>query len=112
MTMMKEAKRLIEPPRVSEVLRRHFFTYKGVTQEKLAEAMQVSRHSVSELMNDRRTVTASMALRLAHVLGTDPEFWLNLQQAHDLYQARVELGHELEKLVPLRQPMAESDVVR
>jgi antitoxin HigA-1 len=110
--MMKEMRGLIEPPRVSAVLRRHFLGLEGVTQESLAEAMRVSRHSINELMNDKRTVTAPMALRLARVLGTDPEFWLNLQQACDIFDARAQLGPDLEQLTPLRASRDENEIVQ
>src|SRR5947209_1901266 len=76
-----------EPPKVSDVLRAHFLQLEGVTQDKLAAALGVSRHSVNELMNDRRGVTAPMAWRLAHVLGTDPHFWMNLQIERDLFES-------------------------
>lgn len=109
---MKETDRLHEPPRISEVLRTHFLTIEGVTQDRLAQAMGVSRHSINELMNDRRSITAPMALRLGRVLGTDPEFWLNLQQARDLFEARRDLGEELGDLTILRASVTEADVVR
>lgn len=110
--MTKETNRLLEPPRVSAVLREHFLCLDGVTQEGLAEAMGVSRHSINELMNDRRTLTAPMALRLARVLGTDAEFWLNLQQAYDLFWACEELASELQSLTPLRRRVEEADIVK
>lgn len=109
---MKEMNRLPEPPRVSEVLRAHFLTVEGVTQDRLAQAMGVSRHSINELMNDRRSITAPMALRLARVLGTDPEFWLNLQQARDLFEARREFDDALARLTVLRRKVSENDIVR
>ena len=108
---MKETNRLPEPPRVSEVLRAHFLTIEGITQDRLAQAMGVSRHSINELMNDRRSITAPMALRLARVLGTDPEFWLNLQQSRDLFEARLDLADTLSDLSVLRQAVGEEDVV-
>jgi addiction module HigA family antidote len=110
--MRKETTGLIEPPKVSAVLRQHFLCLDGVTQENLAETMGVSRHSINELMNGKRTITAPMALRLARVLGTDAEFWLNLQQACDLFDARKQLGSELEGLTPLRVACDESEVVQ
>lgn len=42
---------------------------------------------LNEIMNGRRGVTPSTALRLAKALGTTPEFWLNGQLALDLYRA-------------------------
>jgi addiction module HigA family antidote len=101
-----------EPPKVAEVLRRHFLRLDGVTQERLGEALGVSRHSVNELMNGRRAVTAVMALRLARVLGTDPEFWMNLQQNWDLHQARRDHGAAIEKLKMLRAEQGFDEVAR
>ncbi len=109
---MRETSHSPEPPRVSDVLRAHFLTLDGITQDRLAHAMGVSRHSINELMNDRRSITAPMALRLAHVLGTDAEFWLNLQQARDLFDARNDLGSNLGGLTVLRAPVGEDEVVR
>ena len=64
----------------------------GISQEKLADAMGVSRLTINEIVNEKRTVTAEMALKLSKALGTDPEFWLNLQQRMDLCRARTKLG--------------------
>jgi addiction module HigA family antidote len=102
----------LEPPKVSDVLRAHFLQLKGITQDKLAAALGVSRHSVNELMNDRRTVTAPMAVRLGRVLGTDPHFWMNLQAERDLFEAQRDLRDEILALEPLLQTKDESDVVR
>jgi addiction module HigA family antidote len=78
------------------------FGGKKITQDRLAKALAVSRLSVNQIINGRRSITADMALRLAHVLGTTPEFWLNLQRDIDLYEARIGLGKELERLEVLR----------
>jgi addiction module HigA family antidote len=65
--------------------------------------MCVSRLSVNQLVNDKRAVTAEMALRLAKVLGTAPEFWLNLQRAVDLHKAKSALAGKLEQMPVLRK---------
>jgi addiction module HigA family antidote len=64
----------------------------GISQEKLADAMGVSRLTINEIVNEKRNVTAEMALKLSRALGTDPQFWLNLQQSVDLCRARTKLG--------------------
>jgi addiction module HigA family antidote len=64
----------------------------GITQDRLAKALGVSRLTINEIVNEKRTVTADMALKLAKALGTDPEFWLNLQQGFDLARARARCG--------------------
>ena len=44
-------------------------------------------------------VARDTALRLARFFGNSPEFWLNLQQLHDLSKARIELGKTIEREV-------------
>jgi addiction module HigA family antidote len=58
----------------------------GLTQGALAEAMGVQRKHVNELCNNRRNVTVATALILARVFGNSPEFWLNVQRRHDLWE--------------------------
>ena len=54
---------------------------------ELAARIHVSYPRVNELVHGKRGVTPDTALRLSRLLGTSPEFWLNLQLAHDLWQA-------------------------
>lgn len=75
---------------------------KKITQELLADAMRVSRFSINQIINGRRSVTAEMALRLAKALGTTPEFWLNLQREVDLHESRTKLKEKLERIEVLR----------
>jgi len=75
----------------------------GISQDQLAAAMGVSRLTVNEIVNEKRTVTAEMALKLSRALGTDPQFWLNLQQDLDLSRARAKLGN-LSEVTVLRRP--------
>ena len=74
------------------VLRMEIEERLGISQEQLASALGVSRLTINEIVNEKRTVTAEMALRLAKALGTDPYLWLNLQQDVDLAKARAKLG--------------------
>jgi addiction module HigA family antidote len=86
-----------------EVLRERVLIPLGITQEHLAEALQVSRFSVNQIVNGRRAVTADMALRIARVTDTSPEFWLNLQRDVDIYEARRAIGPVVLKLKALQR---------
>jgi antitoxin HigA-1 len=79
-----------------------------ITQDQLATAMRVSRYSINQLVNDRRAVTADMALRLAKATSTSPEFWLALQRNVDLERARRRLSRrkELEYVQVIRRPVS------
>lgn len=58
----------------------------GMTQVELAERIRVPYVRVNEIVNGKRRVTPSTALRLAKAFGTSPNFWLNGQLALDLYR--------------------------
>jgi antitoxin HigA-1 len=63
--------------------------------------MGVSRLTVNEIANDRRTVTAEMALRLEAVTRISAGMWLDLQRAVDLHHARLALSETLQRLSPI-----------
>jgi antitoxin HigA-1 len=106
------SKRLISAPPIGpgEVLRKHILAGSGITQEKLADAMQVSRFSVNQIVNGRRAVTAEMAVRLSRVTSTTPEFWLRLQRERDIYDAMLKIGDELSRLPVLRQEKSDAEL--
>jgi addiction module HigA family antidote len=56
-----------------------------------AEACGVSRKHMSGIVNGHVSITAEMAARLAVALGTTAQYWLNLQNAVDLYDAEKHL---------------------
>ena len=93
-----------KPTTVGEILTAEFLEPMGLTQTELAKAMGVQVRLVNELCRGRRAVTADTALMLARVFGTSAEFWLNAQQATDLWEAmhdekrrqRVERAHPLQ----------------
>jgi antitoxin HigA-1 len=58
-----------------------------LTQEQLALKLGVHRRTINQLVNDKRRITADMALRLGKFTRTSPEMWLNLQNAVDLWDA-------------------------
>ncbi len=87
------------PVSPGEVLREDFLDELELTQEQLAEAIGVHRTTVNEVLNGRRAITPEMALRLGHAFSTTPEYWMNLQKAVEIYDARHStVVREIEKL--------------
>lgn len=76
------------PTHPGEMLRAEFLQPLGLTQRELAKRLGVSYPRVNELVQGHRGVTPDTALRLERLLGMDAQFWLNLQLAWDLYQAK------------------------
>jgi addiction module HigA family antidote len=74
----------------------------GLTQDALAKRLGVSRRAVNEIINERRSVSAEMSLRLAKLTGTSAEFWLNLQNNVDIAKAISSIRSELERIKPLQ----------
>ena len=76
------------PIHAGEILLEEFLKPMGLTQRDLADAIHVPYQRVNELVNRRRGVTPSTALRLARFFGTTAGFWMNLQLRWDLYHAQ------------------------
>jgi len=77
------------PTTPGEILREEFLKPLKLTQTRLASHLGCDVKVVNRILNGRSSVTATMALRLSAALGTTPEFWLNAQQAVDLYHAAL-----------------------
>jgi addiction module HigA family antidote len=76
-----------KPASIGELLIEEFLTPLDLTQAALADAMGVTRQTVSDLCRGRRAVTVHTALMLGRALGTSAEFWLNAQRRIDLWNA-------------------------
>jgi antitoxin HigA-1 len=90
------------PP--GEMLLEEFLKPLGLTQAEFAERIGVSYVRLNEIVNGRRSVTPSTALRLAKALGTTPDFWLSSQLAIDLYRVSHDENElrELEGIEPIQ----------
>ncbi|MDA2924411.1 HigA family addiction module antitoxin [Acidobacteria bacterium AH-259-A15] len=77
-----------EPTHPGEMLLEEFLKPMDLSQRDLADAIRVPYQRVNELINKKRGVTPSTALRLAKFFGNSPGFWMNLQLRWDLYQAQ------------------------
>ena len=89
------------PTHPGEMLREDFLPDYELTVSGLAEAIGVSRQSINELLRECRAVSPEMALRLARLFGNSPEFWLNAQQAVDLWDAAQAIKKEIHKIRPI-----------
>lgn len=74
-----------QPVSVGEMMITEFLEPLNLTQDGLAKVMMVSRKTVNELCNNKRTITVDTALILAKVFGNSPDFWLNLQKRNDIW---------------------------
>ena len=73
----------------------------GLTASALAAALGVSRQTIHELLREERAITPLMALRLSRLFGNSAAFWLNVQQARDLWESEQGYHAELMRIQPL-----------
>jgi addiction module HigA family antidote len=80
----------------------------GVTLTEFARQIDVPPNRISQIIAGKRAVTGDTALRFGHWFGTDPQFWLNLQSAHEIRIAEEKAGREIARL-PVRTGTARPD---
>jgi len=80
------------PPHPGEVLRELCLEPLELSVTRAAEALGVSRKTLSAILNGRAGISPEMAIRLSKAFGTSPESWLNQQVQYDLWVAEKSLG--------------------
>ena len=85
-----------EPTHPGEMLLEEFLGPMGITQRELATSIHVPYQRINEIVNKKRGITPSTALRLAKFFGMTEDSWLNLQLRWDLYRAKQIESDELE----------------
>ena len=88
-----------------EVLMDEFLRPMGMSQYRLAQAIDVPESRINAIVKGRRAITADTDLRLCRFFGLSEGFWLRMQASHDLKQAKQALGSVLSAIEPI-QPMA------
>jgi antitoxin HigA-1 len=73
-----------------EILAEEYLKPLGLSASALAQAIDVPANRISDIVRQRRDVSADTAIRLGRYFDVDPRFWLNLQAAHDLSLAESE----------------------
>ena len=73
----------------------------GLSQAQFARAIGVSAMRISHIVNGSRPVTAELALLFGRAFKQSPQYWLNLQSAHDLKTAQRTIGAQLRGVRPL-----------
>ena len=89
------------PTHPGEVLLEEFMKPMGLSQRDLADSIHVPYQRINEIINGRRGVTPSTALRLSKFFGVSPDFWMNLQLRWDLYFAQQSEADDLKTIKPV-----------
>ena len=91
-----------EPTHPGEMLLEEFLSPMGITQKELANSIHVPYQRINEIINRKRGITPSTALRLAKFFDMTEDFWMNLQLRWDLYKARQNEEKKLKTIRPFR----------
>ena len=91
-TVTMSSQRTRRPSLPGEILAELYLAPHEISIAKFAEACGVTRKHMSGIVNGHAAITAEMAARMAAVLGTTAQYWLNLQNAVDLYDAQERLA--------------------
>jgi len=90
-----------EPTHPGEMLLEEFLKPMGISQQSLSRSIRVPYQRINEIVNKRRGITPSTALRLGRYFGNTAAFWMNLQLRWDLYRAQSSEAETLQKIQPL-----------
>lgn len=88
------------PTHPGEMLLEEFLIPMEMTQRQLANAIEVPYQRINEIINGKRGITPSTALRLAKFFGMSSDFWMNLQLRWDLYHAQQAEEQVLKRIEP------------
>lgn len=99
----------MRPIHPGEVLREEFLVPLHLSASAFSRAIHVPPNRVTAILGGARAVTADTALRLARALGTTPEFWMNLQQTHDLRVAQRDRRSSARKVAPIARAVGTNE---
>jgi antitoxin HigA-1 len=92
----------LTPVHPGEILLEDFLKPMGISQYRIAKAINVPPRRINEIVQGKRAVTADTALRLARYFGMEAQFWMNLQAHYDLEVTLDEIGDRLDSEVEPR----------
>ena len=74
-----------QPTHPGEILRYEYLEELNMTQQKLSDAIGITRVRINEIVLGKRSITPDTAFRLAKFFNTTPEFWIRLQTNYDMW---------------------------
>ncbi|MEW6237403.1 MAG: HigA family addiction module antitoxin [Candidatus Omnitrophota bacterium] len=92
---------LLKNPHPGEILREEFLTPFGLSQSALAKEIGVPPNRINAIVQGRRNITADTDLRLSRFFGLSEGYWLRLQNAYDIMEARRASGESIRCIKPL-----------
>ena len=88
-------------PHPGEILKEEFLVELGMSQNQVAQAIGVPPNRIHAIVKGTRDITADTDIRLSRFFGLSEGYWLRLQNAYDLMEARRKLGSAIRNIEPL-----------
>ncbi len=90
------------PAHHGRIIKNHHLEPLAMKITDLANALGVSRKTLSKILNEHGSITPDMALRLSRAFDTSPDLWMNLQKNFDLWKASNQ-SNDLKKVQPIKK---------
>lgn len=90
-----------KPTHPGAVLREDVLPETGLSVSEIARRLRMSRQSLHRILAEEQPITPATALKLAKLLSTSPDVWLNMQRAVDLWDEQRELADDLDQIKPV-----------
>ena len=87
---------MFNPPHPGSILKELYLEPLNLTVTEASISLGVTRKTLSFLTNAKSNISSAMAIRLSVALpNTSPEYWLNLQQQYDIWNAKksIDVSH-------------------
>ena len=92
---------LLSNPHAGEILRQEFLEELKIKDKDLSLAIDISPRVIENIIQGKSSINADIDLRLSRYFGLSEGYFLRLQNAYDLMEARRRLGEDLNHIVPL-----------
>ncbi len=91
------------PSHPGQILREDFLDELSLSQTELASALGTTFRTINEIINEKRSVSTEMAIKLSKFFGTSIELWLNLQNQYDIYKIYNKKKEVIGKVRPFKR---------
>lgn len=98
--MATKLKRGLPPVHPGEILKEMFLEERNITITELAKGIGADRSNLSGVVNGKHGISPELAVKLSAAFDNSPQFWLNMQQAFDLFAAEQKVNRSRIKFYP------------
>ena len=92
---------MFNPPHPGKILKDIYLTDYKLSVTAFALKLGISRTSASELINGKNGISATMAIKLGKAFKTSAQYWMNMQQAYELWKAKQHINLDNVKVIAI-----------